>query len=211
MNTDVLKIGDKIIIKKKVRKDESEYTSQIQDIDGKKIRILTPMYRSVLVRLQEKTRIELLVYGDGKVYYLDAEVIKTAVENNLYYTDIVAVSEVEKMERRNYYRVRTMKDILVRLKDEENPQEYESALTIDLSGGGIMFSSTHEYSEDTDIEIKMNIDDSPVILDGKVLNKEKQEGLRSYKYTVQFVNLDRSVKEKIITHVFKLQREALQK
>ncbi len=211
MNTDVLKIGDKIIIKKKIRKDESEYTSQIQEIDGKKIRILTPMYRSVLIRLPEKTRIELLVYGEGKVYFLEAEAIQSIVENNLYYTDIVAVSEVEKMERRNYFRVRTMKDILVRVKDEENPEEYEPALTIDLSGGGIMLSSTQEYSEDNDIEIKMTIDGSPVILDGKVLNKEKQEGLRSYKYTVKFLNLDSSVKEKIITHVFKLQREALQK
>ena len=211
MNTDVLNIGDKIIIKKKARKDESEYTSQIQEIDGKKIRMLTPMYKSVLIRLQEKTRIELLVYGTGKVYFLEAEVVETIVEDNLYYTDIIAVSEVEKMERRNYFRVRTMKDILIRVKDQENPQEYEPALTIDLSGGGIMFSSTYEYLEDTEIEIKMTIDDSPVILSGKVLNKEKQQELRSYKYTVKFIDLDSSIKEKIITHVFKLQREALQK
>ena len=68
MNTSVLKIGDKAIIQKKTRRDENEYTSQIQDIKGNTLRISTPMYRSALIRLQEKTRIEVLIYGDGKVY-----------------------------------------------------------------------------------------------------------------------------------------------
>lgn len=211
MNTDVFKIGDKVIVKKKFRKDELEYTSQIQDIDGVKIRLLTPMYKSALIRLPEQTKIEVLVFGEGKVYELDAEVKELVNDNNLHYTDIVVIGDIRKIERRYYFRVQTMKDILIREKNQEDPEEFVNALTIDISGGGLQFSSTIDFAKNSVIEIKMGIDDKEVLLEGEILSKSRQTELRSYRYTVKFLNLDNLVQEMIIRYVFKIQRENLGK
>lgn len=211
MNTNVLKIGDKAIVQKKIRKDDNEYTSQLQDIKGNILRISTPMYKSALIRLQEKTIIELLIYGDGKVYEFDAEVMGTISEGNIYYTDILVVTPVKKVERRYYFRIKTVEDIFIREKDREDQEEYIKAITIDLSGGGLQFSSTYDFEVKTQVEIKMDIGGQEIILDGKILNKSVQEGLGSYKYTVKFLNLDNSIQEMIIGHVFKIQRDNLKK
>ena len=210
MNTSVLKIGDKAIIQKKTRRDENEYTSQIQDIKGNTLRISTPMYRSALIRLQEKTRIEVLIYGDGKVYEFDAEVIENIIIDSLYFTDILVLTPVVKVERRYYFRIKTAQDVFIREKNSEQ-EDYIKAITIDLSGGGLQFSSTHNFENDIEVEMKMEIDEQEILLDGKMLNQSVQEGLDSYKYTVKFLNLDNSIQEMIIGHVFKIQRDNLRK
>lgn len=210
MNTSVLKIGDKAIIQKKTRRDENEYTSQIQDIKGNTLRISTPMYRSALIRLQEKTRIEVLIYGDGKVYEFDAEVIENIIIDSLYFTDILVLTPVVKVERRYYFRIKTAQDVFIREKNSEQ-EDYIKAITIDLSGGGLQFSSTHNFENDIEVEMKMEIDEQEILLDGKMLNQSVQEGLGSYKYTVKFLNLDNSIQEMIIGHVFKIQRDNLRK
>lgn len=214
MNTNVLNIGDKALIQKKERKDENEYTSQIQDINGNELKISTPMYKSALIRLPEQTRVELLVFGEGKVYEFDAEVKKTTIEDKLYFTDIVVVTPVQKVERRCYFRVKTTEDILVKKIDENNqsnPNEYIKAITIDISGGGLQFSSTYDFEDNTMVEIKIDVDGKELLLDGKLLNKTVQQGLGSYKYTVEFLNLDNLSQEEIISYVFKVQREKLRK
>lgn len=209
MNTNVLTIGDKAIIKRRSQIDKTEYTTQIQDIDGDKIRISTPMYKSALIRLRQKTRIELLVLGTSKVFQLYAEVVGIGSEGNLSYTDILVTSDIKKIERRNYFRVKMVKDIGVREKNEEELSEFVSAISIDLSGGGIQFSTSHNFQEGIDVEIKMEMDEKEVLMDGVLLSKSWQEGLGVYKYSVEFKGLSNLVQEMVIGHVFKIQREKL--
>lgn len=209
VNTDVLKVGDKVIVKKKNRRGENEYTSQIQEKNGSEIRLSTPMYRSVLIRLREGTIIEMIVFGDGKVYELEAQVKKTINEGNIYYTDVVAITNPKKVERRYYYRVKLTEDILVREKNGESPCEYSEAITIDLSGGGLQFACNHKFDKNCIIEVKLNLDGEEYLLDGQLVKTADPQGLSSYKYAISFLNIDEFVQEKIIKKVFKVQRENL--
>lgn len=211
MDTSVLQIGSRAIIKKKVRRDDSEFTTQIQNVDGDKIRISTPMYKSVLIRLHPETRTELSVFSGSKLYQFDAEVVDTIVEDNLYYTDILVTSTIRKIERRDYFRVEAMKDILIRKKDDKSPVDFAHGLTVDLSGGGVQFSTTQVFSEEDLIDIKIDINGQDLQLDGEILRRQVQEGLGSYKYTVKFLNIDKFTQEVIVRYVFKIQREKLQK
>lgn len=211
MNTKVLTIGDKAIVRKRSKIDKNEYTTQIQDINGKDIRILTPMYRSALIRLRPDTRIEVLVFGASKVFEFDAQVKETASDGNLNYTDIVLTSSIKKIERRNYFRVKITKDICVREKNEKNPNDFVSAITIDLSGGGVQFSTSHKFTEGINLEIKMEIDGKEILVNGELLNKSWQDGLGIYKYSVEFLDLSDLIQEMIIKYVFKIQREKLSK
>ncbi len=211
MDTGAFQIGSRAIIKKKVRRDDSEFTTQIQNVEGDKIRILTPMYKSALIRLHPETRIELSVFSGSKFYQFDAEVIDSMVEDNLYYTDIKVTSTIRKIERRDYFRVEAMKDILVRKKDDKSPKDYSRGITIDLSGGGVQFSSTQVFSEGTVIEMKIDIDGEELQLEGEILRRQAQEGLGSYKYTVKFLDLNKLTQDIIVKFVFKIQREKLSK
>lgn len=211
MNTKVLTIGDKAIVRKKSKIDRNEYTTQIQDIDDKIIRISTPMYRSALIRLRPDTRIEVLVFGASKVFEFDAEVKETFSEGNLNYTDILLTSSIKKIERRNYFRIELVKDIHVREKDEKELNEFIPAITIDLSGGGIQFSTSHKFTEGMVVEIKIEIDGKEILVNGELLNRSWQDGLGVYKYSVEFLDLSDLIQEMIVRYVFKLQRERLSK
>lgn len=211
MSTSVLKIGSRATVRKKVRRDDSEFSTQIESVDGDRIRILTPLYKSILIRLHPGTRIEMSVFDGLNLYQFDAEAIDTVIDDKINYTNIKVTSDITKLERRSYFRVEVMQDILVRKKDDENPKDYSKGIAIDLSGGGIQFSSTGIISESSIIEIKIELDGEELNLDGEVLNRVHQEHLRSYKYMVKFIDLDKFTQEKIVRYVFKVQREKLQK
>ena len=212
MDTSVLKIGSKVIINKKVKNDENDYISQIENVEGNKIKILTPMYKSALIRLHEGTNIGLMVFSDLGIYKLDAEVGASTVDKLLHYTELKATSKVAKFERRDHFRLKIMKDILVRKKDENDEKEepeYVKCITIDLSGGGIQFSSTEKFEENDIVEMSIDMDDDKMILKGEILSVVKQEGVGNYKYGTKFVDMCESVRERVIRYIFKVQREKL--
>ncbi|AFS79552.1 type IV pilus assembly protein PilZ [Gottschalkia acidurici 9a] len=209
MDTSILKIGSKVIINKKVKSDENDYISQIENVEGDKIKILTPMYKSTLIRLHEGTNIGLMVFSDLGVYKLDAEVGGTIVDKLLHYTELKATSKVAKFERRDHFRLKIMKDVLVRKNDENEEMEYAKCLTIDLSGGGIQFSSTEKFEENDVVEMRIDMDDEEMVLKGKILSVVKQESVGNYKYGTKFVDIRESIREKVIRYIFKVQREKL--
>ncbi len=210
MNTNDLKVGSKVILKKSMSQDKHEYTTQIQEIIGNTLRVLTPMHKSILVRLHEGTEVELLAYSTGRVHLVSGKAGSTSTEGSLYYTEII-VNSVKKIERRNYFRVKTMEDLLIRVKNDEEPEEYSEGLTIDLSAGGLMFSSMRCFEENSIIEMKLGIDEDELILEGQILTRVEQLGLASYKHTVEFINLDREKQEMLVKYVFKVQREKLRR
>lgn len=215
MNTGALQIGSRVIVIKNTEKDKNEYTSQIESVDGKNIRILAPMYKSALIKLHEGLSINLTVFSDGKLYRFNAVVDKNVSEGFLHYVDITATSKIEKIERRDYFRIQMMKDILVRKKEdtneEYNAEEYIKAVLVDLSGGGMQFSAREKFEVDDEMEIKIDIGGKETLLMGIILNVIKQEEVKTYRYGVQFKDMDRMLREKIVTYVFKVQREQLNK
>ena len=215
MRTSVLKIGSKGVIKKKVRRDENEFTTRIENIDGDIIRVLTPLYKSILIRLHPGTRVEVSVFDSLNLYQFEAEAINTVIEDNIYYTDMKIVSEITKLERRNYFRVEAMKDVLLRKKAEgdmhDTEEDYAKGITVDLSGGGLQLITAEVFSQSCIVEMRLELDDEELKLDGEVLNRIYQEDLLSYRYMIKFVNLDKFTQEMIVKFVFKLQREKIQK
>ena len=215
MSTGVLQTGSRVIILKNTEKDNNEYTSQIESVDGKKIRILAPMYKSALIKLHEGLNINLTVFSDGKLYRFDAIVDKSVSEGMLHYVDIIVSSKIEKIERRDYFRIQTMKEVLIRKKEISNEKQkdnnYTQSVLIDLSGGGMQFSTREKFKAGDEIDILINIEGKDISLAGKILNINEQSELRTYRYGVEFKDMDRMIRENIVTYVFKTQREQLRK
>lgn len=203
-------------MKKKASQDKHEYTTQIQDIKDDTLLVLTPMYKSAMMRLQKGTELEMLVLDSGKIHSVFGKAGDTIIEGSLYYTEIKVI-DVTKIERRSYFRVKIMTDMRVRekikqdLTEELSDEEFFDAITIDLSGGGVQFSSMKSFKKNTIIEMKLGIDDRELLLEGEVLNRVEQLGLASYKHMVKFINLDTEVRELIVRYVFKIQREKLRR
>lgn len=209
METGVLKVGSKVIVNKKIAKEPIDYISQIEDIQGERIKISTPMYKSALIRLHEGSDIALMVFSHDKIYKLNAIVEKNIKDRNLHFTDIIATSDIIKVERRNHYRLTIMKDILVRKKIGKLQLEYVKGTTLDISGGGMQFSSSKGFTEVDTLEIKIELDGEELLLEGKVLSVTRQEELKSYKYGIRFEDVSKTTEDKLIRYIFKTQREKL--
>lgn len=210
MGSSILELGSKVIVLKDTVKDKNEYVSQIINVDEEYIRIMTPMFKSALIKLHDGFNINLTVFSGGKVYRFDAKVVRNVTEGFLHYVDILPTSEIKKIERRDHFRIEIIKDILVgkRVRRDEDV-EYIKATAVDLSGGGIQISTEEKFEIEDEIKIQIEIDGEHIALSGKVVNINIQEQLGMFKYGVKFNNVERMIQEKIVSYVFKTQREQL--
>ncbi|KNF08252.1 type IV pilus assembly protein PilZ [Gottschalkia purinilytica] len=203
---EIFKTGNKVILGRKFRDDE-EYTSRIEKFDNGDIRILTPISKSKLVGFREGAEIKLVVFDKDKMYKLNGIVQRNIEDNTLHYTDIKPVSEINKIERRNYFRVSMSKKIKVISHSIGRKTFY--ADTIDISGGGMQFITDKVLNDDDELLIELNIDDEIILLNGKVINIITSQYTQKLRYCVKFVDMDFRTQDKIIKYLFKVQRERL--
>lgn len=121
--------------------------------------------------------------------------ILVALATNTYDTDI---------ERRN---------LQVRLKTIE--PEQQDGMMADISGGGIKFYSNEELTKGDFIRIRLLLDDldpAPYDLFAKVIASDAMtERTYKYRHRIEFVNMPKEIREKIVKYVFNEERKRRQK
>lgn len=166
MNSDIVKIGDKIDIRilqqveqgKKTGERPPAYRSIVQNIlkDGS-MEVSVPREGGRSVSLPNGIRLEFVFYTGNGMYRCVAHIKERYIRDNLYLLRIEAKTPLEKFQRREYYRFECVMDMLYlpvtaeeaaiekieeirehhRLKyPEDLPKE---AVAVDLSGGGLRF------------------------------------------------------------------------
>ncbi|HHT98121.1 MAG TPA: flagellar brake protein [Clostridiales bacterium] len=199
---DVLKIGDKIDIKLlrlfsegqiiSLKKsnimdiDKNTYVSQVLDfINEDKISIAMPMEGSKLVPVQIGGEYELYFYSKKGLFKCQGIVEERNKEDNILKANIRLTTQLEKIQRRKYYRLeysfnikyreitarennlqRLLNmdelDVFNRAKCELEIREYKKnwkeAILTDLSGGGARFISNDIYPKFTKVKIKLNLE-----------------------------------------------------
>ncbi len=105
------------------------------------------------------------------------------------------------------------RNLLIRLKTVE-PEQVEGVMA-NISGGGMKFNSEHTLAKGDFIRISLLLDDSDaanldlfakVIFSSDVPNKQ-----HLYEHRVEFINMPREVREKIVKYVFVEERKLRQK
>jgi len=105
------------------------------------------------------------------------------------------------------------RNMLIRLRTIE--PEQQDGMMANISGGGIKFSSNDELVKGDFIRISLFLDDSdplPLDLFGKVIASQNlhDKNFRN-EHRIEFINMAKEVREKIVKYVFNMERQQRKK
>jgi c-di-GMP-binding flagellar brake protein YcgR len=186
----ILSLGDKIDIKRldsngRIVKSMKTFVSQLVDfVDFDVINIATPIVYGKTILLDVGDKFNLCFYSSIGLYQCNCIILSNHKENNTMVSVVRITSNLEKFQRRQYYRLECIHDITYRiitieeeilmkkLKEEdfqsvEERNEYRRRLSqydkawiqaaiIDLSGGGARFNSNELHNQGEKILMKLD-------------------------------------------------------
>ncbi|MBS3971204.1 MAG: PilZ domain-containing protein [Clostridia bacterium] len=205
--------------------DNTVYKSLIQEIRKDGFLIQEPVYKRFILSLKNGDRVGLGVFTESDRYTFEANVLGVKDDDNLKLYILSQPENVKKHERRNFVRVEVainihyevLKNPPTNIKGMVKYQPSQTALAIDLSGGGMMLKVDKALPEkaflimEFELAIKGNI--QKMRLFGQVMRNlvEERGGVRRYLSGVSFYNLDERTQDKIIAYVFDKMIENIRK
>lgn len=154
-----LKVNDRIevIVEKKA------YKSLIIDVQDDFLRINLPVNDSEYLMVHVNEKIEINSYLDeGRCFKFCSNIISRGKEDNIIYYKISKPFDIEKIQRRSFFRVGLLDTIEYKIitniyEEDAASVPYKEAFMVDLSGGGLKLKVKDEIKEDDLISIKMEI------------------------------------------------------
>ncbi len=204
-----LKIGDKLSIefcKKDTNQAESNMlNAQLIDINDNCLYISSPIYRGKRYSLYEGQKITMFFYRKKGVYQFDAKIVKK-IESNIVTFALKLLGDVEKIQRRNYYRLPIVTDAILKKHKNDKILEFE-CVTKDLSGGGVKVVCKNEVEKSDNITIDIYLDEDQVItMDGEVIRITKDLDNNLYEIGIKFKETNETGTDRIFSFIFEKQR-----
>ena len=186
-----------------------------------------------IVLLPLELRYEFVFIGkENTMYKAEGQIVERYKTENRFMIRIRLASELEKIQRRAFFRLECAMDVYFWKITEEQMllpnadaivlalQEDETffhgkmkARTIDISGGGARFQTEHPLEEGQCLLLCINLSsderDEQITVPGRVLTSEqiKTPHHTFYRSRVMFVNSDKKVNEAIVRFVFSEERK----
>jgi c-di-GMP-binding flagellar brake protein YcgR len=202
------------------------FTVRVQEIISEdELLITTPMVGTKEYPLPMGYDINMLFFAKHGLFQCLCRVKKNVKENNVHLLKLEAITNLRKIQRREYYRLSCALELTSR---ELSPEEHAAlekqpeyslskelplrrSVIVDLSGGGLRFLSTQSYEVDSLIycsyQISVNGDIKKYELVGHVLDVRKKEETNGvYEHRVRFVNIPEQTREELIKIIFELER-----
>ncbi|MBQ6440999.1 MAG: flagellar brake protein [Lachnospiraceae bacterium] len=242
MRTDVLKIGDKVEIRivmevaqeRKTGVAARVFKSQLLDMkENGDLELAMPFSGNRIVLLPLELRYEFIFSAKESVLYkAEGQITERYKSENRFMIRVRLASELEKIQRRAFFRLECSMDVvfwkiteeqmalpnaeaIVRsLQDgEEFVHSQIKARTIDISGGGARFQTEYALEEGQCLLMCINLQsderDEQIIVPGRVLTSEEIKTAHHtvYRSRIVFVNSDKKVNEAIVRFVFSEERK----
>lgn len=243
MIEDIIKPGDRIDIKIIQQLEQSQnsstepkkthiYKSKVYDVnENGKLQIAMPTENGKLVLLPLGIRFEFVFYSNGGLYRGEGQVKERYKQDNLYILDVELQSRLMKFQRREFFRHQCTIDMsyfeltpeeaelesaeiaFEKIRDEDFYEKERKGIIVDISGGGVRFTSTEELQNDSYILITVRLSsdkvDKQYYLIGKIITCTKIENVVSrYENRVQFMLKDDKTREEIIRFIFEEERKS---
>lgn len=244
MLTSIVNPGDKLEItktmsearRKQLEEEKSVFAgvliSQVYDVvDDTKLRIAMPIVEGKLIPLAPNSRFNVCFYTKGGLYKSSFIVLKRYKQGNIYGMEVELIQPLKKFQRRQYFRLECMIEIEYLCVDEEFlSQEYDDddiqqkfmvekatkGTVLDISGGGIRFSSEEHLEKGSVVLVKLNIrvseDRSVYGVLGKVLESRIiRNGSGMYEQRLEYQDISGQNRETIIKYIFEQERRQRKK
>ena len=202
-----VKINDRV----EVIKDEKAYKSLIVDIHDDFLKINLPVNDGNYLMLNSNEKIEMNSYlDDGRCYKFYTTIISRGKENNIIYYKMSLPFEIEKIQRRNFFRVdltNTVEYKKITLVEEEDFESipYKKGIMVDLSAGGLKLKIRDNIKNDDLLLVKMKLNETEMNLKCDIVriqNTEDKENLCG----LRFRDIIPAQSELIVSELFKIMR-----
>lgn len=236
---EVVRPGDKVDIRLMQQVENAQniegpikvYKSKILDIgDDGTYELSMPTEGSKLVLLSLDLRYEFVFYSGGLLYRSIGVIVERYRRDNIYINRVELKTHPERYQRREFYRLECTIDldyyeltkeqaglggadeILAALRKEEPDIKPKRGTIVDISGGGIRFTSEQEVPTGSYLLAVFILYTDGVArrfrLTGYVVESWRNQGDSEKKYTgrVKFLIKDDTIREEIIQYIFKEER-----
>ncbi|NLY18739.1 MAG: flagellar brake protein [Clostridiaceae bacterium] len=179
--------------------------------------IYAPIFQGNIYPVTPKTQMDVFFSKGKETFSFKAEALERFYEGNIVLLHIIPVSPIEKIERRTFFRMdcelsvqyRTF-DIL--LPDEEMRGDFINARTRNISGGGICLVTKEKLEKGIFVEAYIRLKQKLRFVGVVIRTIEvKNRGRIEYESGIEYIRIENRVREKIISYVFRTQREILKK
>lgn len=191
MLRDVLSLGDKIDIRRIDRNSRpfsgaKTYVSQLVDfVEYDVIQIAAPIIYGKVILLEIGENYNLCFYTNKGLYQCNCVVLSNKKDNKTIISIVRIITNLEKYQRRQYYRLECIHDISYRVisteeqilekklkaedfrnneerleckrKLDQFDQEWLSGSAINISGGGVRFVSKHPHNQGENIRMNFEL------------------------------------------------------
>ena len=228
-----LRPGDRIELQmvEHQRKDEDSqrvFISEIHEILSEdQMEIVMPMEKTKLILLPVDVEYDLTIYAQHGLFQCFARVIDRYKSNNVYILVVELTTNLRKHQRREYYRYSCALDMSSRELEENEIKAVElrepflltpglpikRSVIVDISGGGLRFVSEQRSEPESLIYCSYSLlqndnKKKEYQIVGKVLTVTELSNRRgTYEHRVQYVDLDKDVREEIIRFIFEEERK----
>ncbi len=210
------------------------YTS-IFDVKSDCIELQMPMVGRKFQLLPKNIRYEFVFSTDNGLYKAPGTVVDHVKQEHFYLLKIVLTGQLEKFQRREYYRItctlpmifmavaeEVLKESTIEAIRERTTANNEMAvrgigMILDISGGGARFTTGNSLHG---IDYLLLEFDLPQGADGnklkievlaKVINSEQTETGEKYMHRVKFYFKESHMKEQLIAYIFREERRIRKK
>lgn len=154
--------------------------------------------KEFLPYLTEGTEIKAFVYALSGIFIVDS-IIFDEYDDGLI--TIEFNDEHEVIQRRRFVRIPFLTDLFL-IGEEENIK----AMTLNISGGGIKFTTNKELSDGSEYEAKLRFApfDKLISMKGHI---HKKAFYKENEYVIEFTEIKEDDREKIIQKCLELERE----
>ncbi len=212
---------------------EKKMASAIHDIeDGSHLSITNPVIKARLIPVHAGERYNAFFFASNKIYNAPIEISRIRSEGNIRVVDIKLTGALQKYERRAFYRLETSIPVRYLVLTADNANEFREATkngtllrmngfvegtTIDVSGGGIRFTSKSDIPEKAMVithlvAVTPSGERKNYIFLGKLVRSGLLNNQRGhFDHCMQFVDMKQEAREEFVRFIFEWEREKLKK
>lgn len=205
------------------------YVSQVLDFtENGNMMVAMPMRQRNLVPLSKGQQYEVFFYTHKGLYQSIAVIVDRFKSGNIYSMEISLTSELQKYQRRQYYRLE--KSIAVKyaqiseeeftafLNDNTMPEiiqmaaDFSDGTSLDISGGGLRFIGNKMIEKAGKLVVQFDIVSSgrPIryCLPAKVIMSfELPDRINRFEHRIEFAGITSESREFLIKYIFEEERK----
>ncbi len=206
------------------------YMSKVMDITSDdRIEVLMPYEKGRLVLLPVDGEYNLCFYSTRGLFQCYSRIVDRYRSDNMYILVLDLTSQLQKLQRREYYRFSCALELKSRLCNQQDVENFrlgrnylidnsalQRSVVVDISGGGLRFVANFKYEEGSTIfcsyRLPGNANDKDYEMVCNVLKVQELESRPGlFEHRIQYIYIDENSREDIIHFIFEEERKIRKK